>query len=117
MALFTLEETEVLAEEARQAQRQQEELLSRRRGTKRTGHGRRPLCSPSTAGSDSPRTFARTKGVSLLRRRAARDRPRVERAVGIHPRLVQGPRAPAGKIRLPIVSGTCGDCRGSQQAD
>ena len=45
LTLFTLEDIEALAEEAKQAeqQRQQEELLARRRGKKRPGHGRRPL--------------------------------------------------------------------------
>ena len=45
LTLFTLEDIEALAEEAKQAeqQRQQEELLARRRGKKRAGHGRRPL--------------------------------------------------------------------------
>ena len=45
LTLFTLEDIVALAVEAKQAeqQRQQEELLSRRRGKKRPGHSRRPL--------------------------------------------------------------------------
>lgn len=42
LTLFDLEEVQALAEEAKEADREQE-ILSRRRGKKRPGHGRRPL--------------------------------------------------------------------------